>query len=141
VFFDVDRWPDVFDAMIEFRRTLAGDYGVPVRTELKANYLLRGKGPLWRFNLPEADRHAIYLAMMKVQEALELQTFAIVVNKTELAARGHGENPREVAWEFLLQRIERLTTTTHTPAMLVHDEGEAAAVRKITEGAASWVSR
>jgi hypothetical protein len=38
VFFDVDRWPDVFDAMIELRRSLARDYGVPVRTELKANY-------------------------------------------------------------------------------------------------------
>jgi hypothetical protein len=135
VFFDVGRWPDVFDAMIDFRRSLARDYGVPVRTELKANYLLRGKGPLWKLNLSEADRHAIYLAMMKVQEALELQTFAIVVNKPELAARGRAENPREVAWEFLLQRIERLTTTTRTPALIVHDEGEAAAVRKIARKA------
>jgi hypothetical protein len=86
VFFDVGRWPEVFDSMIDFRRSLAHDYGVPVRTELKANYLLRGKGPLWKFNLNEAARHAIYLAMMKIQEALELQTFAIVVNKPELPA-------------------------------------------------------
>jgi hypothetical protein len=59
----------------------------------------------------------------------------IVINKPELAARGHGENPREVAWEFLLQRLERLTTTTHTPVLVVHDEGEAAAVRKIARKA------
>jgi hypothetical protein len=72
--------------------------------------------------------------MMKVQERLELQTFAIVINKTELAARGNDENPREVAWEFLLQRVERLTTTTHKPAMVVHDEGES--VRKI-----AWKAR
>jgi hypothetical protein len=137
IFFDVARWPDVFDAMIEVRREFKRQYGVPVRAELKANYLLRGKGPLWDLNLPESDRHEIYRTMMRVQANLEFQTFAIVINKQELAARGKDENAREVAWEFLLQRIERLTTTTKPPetAMIVHDEGEAASVRKIARKA------
>ena len=53
LFLDVDRWPDVFDQMIAFRRGLRDTHGVPVRAELKANYLLRGKGPLWPLALPE----------------------------------------------------------------------------------------
>jgi hypothetical protein len=136
-FLDVDRWPDSFDAMIQFRRSLRDAYRLPVRAELKANYLLRGKGALWGLHLTEAQRHAIYVEMMRLQAGLGLQTYAIVINKQELANRGRDENAREVAWEFLLQRIERLTTTSHPPvtAMVVHDEGEEAVVRKIARKA------
>jgi len=135
VFLEAEHWPEKFDEMIEFRRGLYREFRVPVRAELKANYLLRGKGPLWPLRLSEADRHDIYRQMMWVQETIELQTFAIVINKTELEARGRGESAREVAWEFLIQRLERLSTTTRTPLMLVHDEGEGAAVRKIARKA------
>jgi hypothetical protein len=121
--------------MIEFRRSLYRDYRLPVRAEVKANYLLRGKGTLWTLKLSERERHEIYRAMMRVQAELELQTFAIVINKQELVDRGRDENAREFAWEFLLQRLERQTTTTHTPAILNHDEGEGAVVRKLARKA------
>jgi Protein of unknown function (DUF3800) len=135
LFLDVDRWPDTFDEMITFRRTLRDTYGVPVRAELKANYLPRGKGALWPLRLSEAQRFEIYREMMGVQAGLGFRTYAIVINKQELKDRGRGESAREVAWEFLLQRLERLTTTTPATAMLVHDEGETAAVRKIARKA------
>ena len=73
--------------------------------------------------------------MMRVQETLGFKTYAIVINKQELANRGHTESPREVAWEFLLHWLERLTTTTHATVMVVHDEGEGAVVRKIARKA------
>lgn len=135
LFFDAGTWPDVFDGMIELRRALRDDFGVPVRAELKANYLLRGKGPLWKLQLSDAERHDIYLRLMRAQEGFGFQTCGIVINKTELTNRGLDENPREVAWEFLLQRLERLTTTTRTPALLIHDEGEGAVVRKLARKA------
>jgi Protein of unknown function (DUF3800) len=137
LFLDADAWPDAFDRMIALRRELRNRYGLPVRAELKANYLLRGKGPLWPLNLSEQERHEIYLEMMRVQAGLGYKTYAIVINKQELANRGHNENAREVAWEFLVQRLERLTTTSHpqTTVMIVHDEGESAVVRKIARKA------
>jgi hypothetical protein len=137
LFLDVNEWPEAFDQMIEFRRLLRNTYGLAVRAEVKANYLLRGKGPLWRLNLTETQRNEIYRDMMRVQADLGFQTYAIVINKQELVNRGRSENAREVAWEFLLQRIERLTTTTQpqTTAMVVHDEGEGAVVRKIARKA------
>jgi Protein of unknown function (DUF3800) len=134
LFLDAERWPDAFD-QIGFRRILRDTYGVPVRAELKANYLLRGKGPLWPLRLAETERFEIYRELMHVQAALGFQTYAIVINKQELADRGHAENAREVGWEFLLQRLERLTTTTHMTAMLVHDEGEGTVIRKIARKA------
>jgi hypothetical protein len=135
LFLEAEKWPDAFDRLIEFRRELHRTYGVPVRTELKANYLLRGKGPLWRLSLSEQQRLEIYRAMLRTQAELGLQTYAIVVNKQELVDRERDEDAREVAWEFLLQRLERLTTTTRTPALLIHDEGEGATVRKIARKA------
>ncbi len=135
LFFDGRTWPDVFDSMIGIRRALRNDFGVPVRAELKANYLLRGKGPIWRLRLSEAERHEIYLRLMRAQDELGFRTFGVVINKQELADRGRDENPREVAWEFLLQRIERETTTTGVPALLIHDEGEGAVVRKLARKA------
>jgi hypothetical protein len=135
LFFEADQWPDAFDAMIEFRRGLRRNYGIPVRAELKANYLLRGKGPLWGLGLTEVQRHEVYRDMMRIQAQLGLQTYGVVINKQELSDRGRDENAREVAWEFLVQRLERLTTTTRTTVMLVHDEGEGAVVRKIARKA------
>jgi len=135
VFLAAERWPDVFDRLIDHRRGLHREFRIPVRSELKANYLIRGKGPLWGLHLSEDQRQAIYRSLMRVQAQVELQTFAIVINKAELLQRERDESPREVAWEFLIQRLERLTTTTRIPLMLVHDEGEGAAVRKIARKA------
>ena len=135
LFLPADAWPDTFDALIAIRRALRDTHGLPVRAEVKANYLLRGKGPLWRLHLSEAQRFEIYRELMRAQAGLGFQTYAVVINKQELANRGRGENAREVAWEFLIQRLERLTTTTRVPAMLIHDEGEGAVVRKLVRKA------
>jgi hypothetical protein len=59
LFLEAARWPDAFDRMIGLRRSLRDEHGLPVRAELKANYLIRGKGPLWSLNLSEAKRHDI----------------------------------------------------------------------------------
>lgn len=41
-------WAATFDGMIAFRRWVNATFRVPVRAELKANYLLRNGGPLRR---------------------------------------------------------------------------------------------
>jgi hypothetical protein len=61
-FLEATHWPDAFDQMIDFRRTLYRTYGLPVRSEIKANDLIRGKGPFWRLRLTEAQRFDIFQA-------------------------------------------------------------------------------
>ena len=64
--------------------------------------------------LSENARFAIYRSFMRLQRKLDLQVFAIVVNKARVAERF--ENRRaasEVAWEYLLQRLERRATPWH----------------------------
>lgn len=87
-------WPSIFDQMIDFRRHLNGLFGVPVRAEIKANYLLRNGGPFRPLGLNEQSRYGIYRAAMRLHVRLGLTTFAVVINKVTLAANHPGKNSR-----------------------------------------------
>jgi hypothetical protein len=124
------HWPDTFDRLIEFRRWLRDSFGVPVRLEIKANYLLQNTGPFASLSLSESARFAIYRQAMRLQPKLDLQTFAVLVDKSNLAANHPGRTAPDVGWEYLLQRLERFTTRSNTYLHLSHDEGIGDQIRK-----------
>jgi hypothetical protein len=119
-------WPDVFDQIIDFRRYLRDVFGVPVRAEIKANYLIRNSGPFASLNLTEIKRHKIYRASLRLHEKLDLSTFAVVIKKDAMPDQ---TDPRLKAWEFMLQRLERFSTKSNVPVLVVHDEGESHLIR------------
>ena len=135
VLVEADRWPDVFDEVIDYRRYLRDQFQVPVRAELKANYLLRNGGPLRPLHLSERARHAIYRGLMRLQGKLDLKTLAVVIRKDMMDARGLTLDARHVAWEYLLQRLERFTTTQRNTVFIIHDEGEGGIARALTRKA------
>lgn len=128
-----ERWPECFDALIAFRRLLRSQFGLPLRGEVKANALLRGNGSFRNLNLGEELRHVIYRQHMRVADKLDLKIFAVVIDKDKI--NNQDRDPRDIAWEYLLQRLERLTTKSGVPAMLVHDEGETALIRRLARKA------
>jgi hypothetical protein len=128
-------WPQVFDNFIDFRRFLRARFGVPVRGEIKANHLIRNGGVFRQLALSESARFAIYRAQMRLLPKLGMSAFAVLIRKDLMQAEGRVEDPREVAWEYLLQRLERFTTYSSTHAMLVHDEGYADRIRAMTRKA------
>jgi hypothetical protein len=127
-----DVWLNRFDRLIGFRRHLRKLFGVPVRAEIKANYLLRNGGPYFSKNpLSEPARRAIYRQSMRLQPKLGLDCFAVVIDK-ERAAEKYADRPvQEIAWEWLLQRLERRTHYESDHVLLVHDEGDQATIRKL----------
>jgi hypothetical protein len=135
VLIDAERWPDVFDDMIDYRRYLHEQFKIPVRAELKANYLLRNGGPLRPLHLSESARFAIYRGLMRLQAKLGLKCFAIVIRKDLMELRGKKQNPRHVAWEYLIQRLERFTTKEKTQVVIFHDEGEGGVARSLVRKA------
>jgi hypothetical protein len=135
VFLEASAWPGTFDELIDFRRFLRAKIGLPVRAEIKENHILRNGGAFRSLGLSEKARYGLYRSCLRVQPKLGLQTFAIVIHKKRLWARDPGLSPREVAWEYLLQRVERLTTKSATAGMVMHDEGEGAVVRKLARKA------
>lgn len=135
VLIEASAWPQVFDNFIDFRRFLRERFGVPVRAEIKANFLLRNGGAFRQLALSEAARFAIYRAHLRMLSKLGLQAFAILIHKDVMQARGEVQDPRDVAWQYMLQRLERFTTYSNTNALLVHDEGDAGRVRALARKA------
>jgi len=105
-----------------------------MRDEIKSNYLLRGSGSLGRLALGEHQRRAIYRQHMRLASKLPVRAFAVVIRKERIRNRD-SLNPRDIAWEFLLQRIERHSTTGNTPILIVHDEGDSLNIRKLARKA------
>lgn len=128
VLVDLDDWSSAFDTFLEFRKRLRSSFGVPVRAELKANYLIRGGGPLRKLNLAPSQRHYIYREHLRLLESLPARAFGVVTDKQKAGVSGSA--CFDMTWEMLLQRFERTCTYENTTLMITHDEGENDAVRK-----------
>jgi hypothetical protein len=132
VMVDHDVWFNRFDRLLALRRHIRRLFGIPVRVELKANHLIRNGGPYFSQNpLSESARFAIYRQSMRVQPKLELKTFAVVIDKTKLTPEQIARGAEDIAWEWLLQRLERRGYYEGTQALLAHDEEDQAMVRKL----------
>jgi len=70
-------WAINFDRLISFRRFLRVRFGLPIRAEIKANYLLRNGGPFRPLGLSEKARRAIYRQAMRLHPKLDFTTFAV----------------------------------------------------------------
>lgn len=133
---EAERWPDVFDDVLDFRRSLRDNFGLPVRAEVKANYLLQNGGPFRPLALSEQARFSIYRSHMRLIPKLGCLSFAVVIDKGRMVATDRTSlDPRDVAWEYLLQRLERFTTKGSTFVSLVHDEGYGDHVRGLARKA------
>ena len=133
VLVDVADWPAAFEGMLAFRRRVRETFGLPMRSELKANYLVRGSGSLAGANLAPAQRALIYRAHLRVLQTVNARAFAVLVDKT--CPRLYGGDYFHLAWEGLLQRLERSSTYESKPFMIIHDEGENDAVRRMVRKA------
>jgi hypothetical protein len=131
VMIEAARWTETFDQMIEYRRFVKSRFGIPVRAELKANYLLQNGGALRQRPLSEKARFKLYRSLLRIQPKLGITAFAVVVDKTEAVRQFDTARPAsDVAWEYLLQRLERRATKEKTEVLVVHDEGDEVTVRK-----------
>jgi len=88
---EADVWPETFNDLIDFRRFLRARFDLPVRAEMKANYLLRNEGPFKALALSERKRRIIYRQTMRLHSKIGLRTFAVVIRK--LARPGEQELP------------------------------------------------
>jgi hypothetical protein len=127
-----DAWLDTFDRLISYRRHLRDRHGYPIRTEIKANYLLQNNGPFLTNNPRSAEaRYSIYRQTMRLVPKLGLDVFAVVIDKEKAEARYPDRPFDDIAWEWLLQRLERRATAEKDHVLLTHDEGDATGVRAI----------
>jgi len=128
VLIDADLWPTAFDELLDFRRRLRDTFKLRMRDEVKANYLLRNSGDLRYLNLGPGARFVIYRAHMRILKQLPARAFGVVVDKRKVIRSPN--DYFDLAWEGLLQRLERTSTKECATFAVVHDEGEDEAIRK-----------
>ncbi|WP_317444090.1 DUF3800 domain-containing protein [Streptomyces collinus] len=122
-------WLTSFDEAVAFRRRIRDRFGILMRSELKANYLLRNSGSIRDLGLAPRARHIIYRAHMRALSDMRAKAFAIVIDKRENDLRD--SDCFDLAWITLLQRLERASSATGEPVMIFHDEGENDHVRRL----------
>jgi hypothetical protein len=83
VLIDADQWAAAFEETLAFRRRLKATFGVRMRAEIKANYLLRNRGDFLRLGLGTGARYTIYRAHMQQLARLPARAFAVVVDKRD----------------------------------------------------------
>lgn len=125
------RWAPAFDDLLRFRRFLKVKTGLPMRAELKANYLIHAKGSIKHLGLSEKARKFIYRGLIRLQPKLGVRTFAIIIDKQRLWQRHPDDDPMKVAWTYMMQRLESLTRRPQDQVLVIHDEGEAEIIRQI----------
>ena len=138
VLVDADKWSPGFDELVGFRRRLRDRFGLPVRAEVKANYLIRSSGPFRPLGLAPAERSLIYRAHLNMLSNIEARAFAIVIDKQRNARSG--SSLFELAWTTLLQRLERTTHYEKQKMMIIHDDGENDAVRRVVRKARRFLT-
>ncbi len=131
VLVDADQWPDAFDELLDFRRRIRTKFGVPMRAEVKANYLLRNSGDLRPLALGPGARRVIYRAHLESLSTLPARAFAVVVDKRS-RTNAAPDAIFDLAWEALLQRLERTSSHEKATFAVLHDERENDAIRRWT---------
>lgn len=123
-------WNRSFNDLISLRRRIKLRYGIPVRAEIKSNFLIRSSGDLKNLGLNPNDRQMVFRSHLdQMAKSGTLKAFGIVIHKTGLATKGE---VFDEAWITLLQRLERTSRARgDEPVLLIHDNGENEAVRKI----------
>lgn len=134
VLIDADVWPAAFETMLDFRRRLKATYRLPMRAEVKANYLLRSSGPLRDLSLAPAERGTMYRAHMRILNDLPARAFAVVVDKGDKEEWAPSKMFAK-AWTLLMERLERTSTKEDATFMVVHDHGEDDAIRRLVRRA------
>lgn len=127
------EWPDAFDGVLRFRRRIRRDYGVLLNHEIKATSLIRGGGDLKDLRLAPGQRRAIWEEHLQLLHDLAcVRAYAVVIHKERIT---RWRNPRDVAWEFALQRLQQVTAAEDEVVMILHDEGDDPAIRKLVRKA------
>ena len=125
------EWQTTLDKLIGWRRKLRDEYSIPVRSELKAEHFIYGRGPLRDLGMSRHERLSLYGTCLDfVASSLPAKTFAIAIAKHRINNRSM--DPRRIAWRYLLQRLDKFceSQSTQEHIMLFPDEGHGLVVRK-----------
>ncbi|MEV8223100.1 DUF3800 domain-containing protein [Dietzia maris] len=126
---EAESWPEAHEQTVQFRKSIRESFGVQVRSELKANYLIRSSGTIRHLDLAPSQRGLIYRYHLRHVERLGGLAFTVLIDKTK-----EWTSPRkcrEDAWKLMIERLETHSRKSGQVIMVFHDIGENDLVRRI----------
>ena len=112
------RWRDLLNALIAFRRTIKGVYGLPVRTEIHSSNYIRSPPA------PGIEKHE-RLAILRNQldELAKLDYISVTNVLVRKAGKPAGYDVFDNAWRALLQRFDNTIGYGNFPGGHKADKG------------------
>jgi hypothetical protein len=125
------RWTDTLDKLITMRRQIRKQHEISTRKEIKALDIRKGRGPLEPLRWSLNRRMEFFANIMKYEanELDHLRAFAIAIDKQP--AHERGSEPRETAWQYAMQRIDRMCQEDDERAIVFPDEGHGNMIKKL----------
>ena len=121
-------WLSVLDRLVRVRRRMRTLWKFPTTPEIKASDFRKSRGVFVGSRLSAADRGEIFCKLLGYQDRLGLTSFAVAVNKRSLHA---GRDPRDVAWQYALQRVDTFCRKRGQFAALFPDAGHGYFIRRM----------
>lgn len=125
----VDYWDLRLRLLIEMRTSIRDTYGVRLRDEIKANWLVGVGKRFAELKLGDGQVRDIYQRHIGIASTVCSGTFGVVVQKDKL--RDKSIDVFERSWLYLLERLRKRSETTGVPILIVHDNGENDRLKKL----------
>ncbi len=126
-------WKENFEAIIDFRRILKADFGLPIKVEMHTKNFLLDKNPYRDFGLTGKDRKQIISLYCQLISRLDLKVINVVIVKDRL--RYPKFEVLDTSLKYSIQRIDNDLDSSSNPSdrfMIITDPGRVGKMRKTT---------
>lgn len=122
------NWLNTLDALIAMRRQLKQVHNIPTRPEIKAIDIKSGQGVFNSLGWSRLKRFQLFSELLDFEgRDLPIKVFAVAINKP--LAQTRGWEPRERAWTFALERINRFCQPSDW-SIIFPDQGHGYFIRR-----------
>jgi len=126
------NWKVFLDRIKAFRKGLKRDFGLTLKSDLRATDLWKNSGDFKKLNLNYADRARIFRRTAEfLRYSQEVFILTVSINKSSPQLPSTGKIG-EIAWTMFLQRFENWLVTKQELGIVVNDEGHEKMTRMLS---------
>jgi len=126
------NWKAFLDRVKVFRKRLKRDFGLILKSDLRATDLWRSKGDFRGLNLSYANRTRIFRRVAEfLRYSQETTILTVSINKGSPQLPSTGKIS-EIAWTMFLQRYENWLLAKQELGIVVNDEGHEKITRMLS---------
>lgn len=133
IYLDYLGWKDIHDQLVEFRRQIKANHGLPVKLEMHTKEFLLDKSPYRDFRYSPADRISILGEFCGFIGSLDIRIVNVLINKPRIRYKGY--DVLNTSLKYSVQRIENDLNPSLNPDarfIMITDEGRVGKMRKTT---------